>query len=104
MVGGEKVNWLCSEADPGALIGEKLRTEEATKQQNFNDSGIFPSPKWMLHAEDVLFLPSSKLRGFEGLSASAFALGNSVISNPKRIDQTHHASLCVAEQFGLLCV
>ncbi|CAL1161363.1 unnamed protein product, partial [Cladocopium goreaui] len=36
-----------SQADPGALIGEKLRTEE-----------------------DVLFLPSAKLRGFEGLSAS----------------------------------
>lgn len=41
----------------------------------------------MLNAEDVLFLPSSKLRGFEGLSASAFALGNNMISNPKRVDQ-----------------
>jgi len=78
-----------SEADPGALIGEKLRTEEALQKNIFviHSFIFFPSPKWMLHAEDVLFLLSSKLRGFEGLSASAFALGNNMISNPKRVDQ-----------------
>eukprot|EP00435_Cladocopium_sp_Y103_P057195 s56_g19.t1 len=47
LTGAERRGAAASQADPGALIGEKLRTEE-----------------------DVLFLPSAKLRGFEGLSAS----------------------------------
>ena len=40
-------NAACSQADPGLLIGERLRSEE-----------------------DVLFVATSKLKGFEGLSAS----------------------------------
>ena len=56
------------QADPGALVGEKLRSEE---DDAFGLLPVFqdlcPGP----YCKDVLFLPSSKLRAFEGLSPSA---------------------------------